>query len=287
MAQPQVQSGQLESLGIFKSNFVQDRQVDVWLPNGYSSEQKYQVLYMHDGQMLWDANTTWNKQEWEVDENMGKLLEDKKVPPCIIVGVHNVEAIRHADYFPEKPFKSLKKASQDSIYALKRGTEPLFGGIQIDSDDYLKFLVKELKPYIDTHYAVYTDRSHTFVAGSSMGGLISMYAICEYPEIFGAAACISTHWPGIFSNENNPVPQAFFNYLEKHLPDPATHKIYFDYGTATLDALYEVHQLKVDEIMRTKGYTAENWETRKFEGENHSEDSWKKRLAIPFTFIMN
>ena len=77
------------------------------------------------------------------------------------------------------------------------------------SDNYLKFLVTELKPFIDKKYSVYKDMNHTFIAGSSMGGLISMYAICEYPRVFGGAACMSTHWPGIFSAEGNPVPDAF------------------------------------------------------------------------------
>ena len=150
----------------------------------------------------------------------------------------------------------------------------------------MKFIVKELKPIIDGKYSVYTDAKHTFIAGSSMGGLISMYAICEYPNIFGGAACLSTHWPGIFAVENNPIPNAFFEYLKKHLPNPKNHKLYFDYGTATLDAMYEPFQLKVDKIMKAKGFTSQNWSTQKFEGEEHSEKSWNKRLHIPIEFLL-
>ncbi len=91
--------------------------------------------------------------------------------------------------------------------------QSLFGG-KIYSDEYLKFLVKELKPFVDKNYSTYTDAPHTFMMGSSMGGLISMYAICEYPEVFGGAICMSTHWPGIFVSENNPIPLAFQNYLK-------------------------------------------------------------------------
>lgn len=156
----------------------------------------------------------------------------------------------------------------------------------MQSDNYLKFIVEELKPLIDQKYATKPEKEFTVIAGSSMGGLISMYAICEYPEIFSRAACISTHWPGTFTLENNPIPDAFVSYLSKNLPDPNSHKIYFDYGTATLDALYEPCQMKVDSVMKFKGYSSENWTTRKFEGENHTENAWKKRLDIPVTFLL-
>ena len=119
-----------------------------------------------------------------------------------------------------------------------------------------------------------------------MGGLISMYAICEYPKVFGGAACMSTHWPGIFSMEGNPIPDAFINYLKTKLPDPKKHKIYFDYGTATLDALYPPLQQKADEVMKEKGFTGKNWITKEFPGEDHSEKAWHKRLHIPLTFLL-
>ncbi len=93
-------------------------------------------------------------------------------------------------------------------------------------------MVNELKPFIDSNFATLGDQSNTFVAGSSMGGLISLYAVCEYPDVFGGAACLSTHWPGVFNSEHNPIPAAFIRYLESHLPSPVNHKLYFDYGTA-------------------------------------------------------
>ena len=86
---PEVSSGKLERIENFKSKFVSDRNIDVWLPEGYSEESKYNVLYMHDGQMLFDANTTWNKQEWGVDETMTKLISEGKIGPCIVVGIFN------------------------------------------------------------------------------------------------------------------------------------------------------------------------------------------------------
>lgn len=283
---PLVSSGSLQRFTAFPSAFVKARNVDVWLPAGYSSAKKYSVLYMHDGQMLFDEAGTWNKQEWGVDETMSLLLQQKKIKDCIVVAIWNTGAERHADYFPQKPFLSLSTKQQDSIYTATRGVDYALFPVPVQSDAYLKFLVTELKPFIDSTFSVATDRSNTFIAGSSMGGLISMYAVCEYSAVFGGAACLSTHWPGIFTAENNPIPQAFINYLQQRLPDPATHKIYFDYGTATLDSMYKPFQLQADEVMKTKGYNNKNWITKEFPGEDHSENAWRKRLHIPITFLL-
>lgn len=282
---PEVSFGRIERIENFQSQFVTPRTIDVWLPEDYSTTKKYAVLYMHDGQMLYDATQTWNKQAWEVDEVLAKLHAENKIQDIIVVGIWNGGATRHSDYFPQKAFELLPEKQQDSIYSLERSPGvKYFNGI-VTSDNYLKFIVQELKPLIDGKYAVYTSKEHTFIAGSSMGGLISMYAICEYPSVFGGAACISTHWPGIFEVENNPIPTAFYRYLEKHLPNPKEHRIYFDFGTATLDALYEPLQKEVDAIMLQKGYNVNNWLTKKFEGENHSEMAWQKRLHFPFVFL--
>ncbi len=283
---PKVSTGTIQRLENFKSNFVDSRNVDVWLPDGYSNTQKYAVLYMHDGNMLYDAETTWNKQSWEVDEVAGKLIQEEKTKKFIVVGVWNNGQKRHPEYFPKKPYESLSQTQKDTITAQlqKAGrTKEVFQPI---SDLYLKFLVTELKPYIDEHFSTLKDKSNTVIAGSSMGGLISMYAICEYPEVFGGAACISTHWPGTFSTQNNPIPDAFINYMNDHLPNPKTHTIYFDYGNKTLDALYPDLQKKVDVVMAQKGFTTTNWTTQFFEGKDHSEKSWAERLHIPLEFLL-
>lgn len=283
---PKVSIGTIQRLENFKSNYVDSRNVDVWLPDGYSNTQKYAVLYMHDGNMLYDAATTWNKQSWEVDEAAGKLIQEGKTKPFIVVGIWNNGQKRHPEYFPQKTYESLSLTQKDSITAQlqKAGrTKEIFQPI---SDLYLKFLVTELKPYIDNHFSTFKNKENTVIAGSSMGGLISMYAICEYPEVFRGAACISTHWPGTFSTQNNPIPDAFINYMDLHLPNPKTHTIYFDYGNKTLDALYPDLQKKVDALMQKKSFTNANWSTQFFEGKDHSEKSWAERLHIPLQFLL-
>lgn len=283
---PAVFSGKIMRIENFSSKFVSPRNIDIWLPKGYNNQKKYAVLYMHDGQMLFDSTITWNKQDWQADEVATKLMNLGNTKEFIIVGIWNGGATRHADYFPQKPYESLSSNQKDFVTTELKKLGRTEENFQPISDNYLRFLVKELKPYIDQHFSVWTDPANTFVAGSSMGGLISMYAICEYPEIFGGAACLSTHWIGIFSDTNNPIPEAFLNYMEAHLPSPKTHKIYFDFGTATLDAFYPKHQAKVDELMLKKGFSSNNWKTLKFEGEDHSEKAWAKRLHLPFEFLL-
>jgi predicted alpha/beta superfamily hydrolase len=119
-----------------------------------------------------------------------------------------------------------------------------------------------------------------------MGGLISMYAICEYPQVFGGAACISTHWPGTFTLASNPMPDSFIQYLSSNLPSSKNHKIYFDCGDQTLDAMYPSIQKKVDALMQSKGFKKRHWLTKLFPGENHSEHAWNKRLNIPIEFLL-
>ena len=283
---PVVSAGTISHYENFSSQFVTARNVDVWLPDDFSSQKKYSVLYMHDGQMLFDTTNNWNKQEWGVDETIGKLLKENKIRDCIVVGIWNTQ-FRHPEYFPQKAQEYLTECQINDLMQSTRteGAPSLLGEGPI-SDDYLQFLVRELKPFIDKTYPTLSTPENTFIAGSSMGGLISMYAICEYPDVFGGAACLSTHWPGIFYVENNPAPGAFLEYLNDHLPSPENHKFYFDFGTETLDSLYEPFQLQADEIMKNKGYTTINWLTKKFPGENHSEKAWKKRLEIPIVFLL-
>ncbi|MCF6346828.1 MAG: esterase [Flavobacteriaceae bacterium] len=276
-------SGTLQRIDSFPSKFIKPRNVDVLLPNNYTENKKYAVLYMHDGQMLFDATKTWNKQEWKVDEIVSILLEDKKIRDIIVVAIWNIPETRHSDYFPQKAFELLSKKVQDSIFNEANNNLQVTG---LNADNYLKFIVQELKPYVDKQFSALTDYQNTFIAGSSMGGLISMYAVCEYPEIFAAAVCISTHWPGIIPSDNNPVPATFFSYMEANLPSPKTHKFYFDYGTETLDQYYPQYLDVVDKIFFEKGYTEKNYMNLEFEGADHSEESWNRRFDIPLIFLL-
>ena len=279
-----VTSGTIQRFENFKSKYVDARNIDVWLPNGYSANETYAVLYMHDGNMLYDATTTWNKQAWEVDDIAGKLIAEQKTKKFIVVGIWNNGSYRHSEYFPQKIIPNIPEATRKVVLEEQLQNKP-------QADHYLKFIVTELKPFIDSHFSTKKGRKHTFIAGSSMGGLISLYAICEYPKVFGGAACLSTHSPLIMKEKidgttDDAVASKFRDYLTLHLPPPNTHKIYFDYGDQTLDSFYKPFQEKIDAVMIEKGFTSKNWVTRFFPGTDHSEKSWQERLDVPLLFLL-
>lgn len=263
------------------------RLVDIWLPPGYSTERRYPVIYMHDGQMLFDATRSWNKQEWGVDEVLGSLITDGEIPPVIVVGIWNVPGTRHGDYFPQRVVESLDPGVWEGVLQrAPQDTRTVAAAAGIRSDAYLRFIVEQVKPRVDATFATAPGRETTFVMGSSMGGLISLYALCEYPKVFGGAACLSTHWIGFFFTGENPLPEAFAAYVRMALPDPGAHRLYFDFGTETLDAHYEPHQLRIDAILRERGYPDSDWVTRKFAGAPHTEYAWRSRLEIPVRFLL-
>jgi enterochelin esterase-like enzyme len=280
-------SGRIERLADFPSRHVPARHVEVWLPEGYPAQAPYAVLYMHDGQMLFDAAHTWNRQEWQVDEVAARLQAQGAARPFIVVGVWNGGARRHTEYFPQRPFGLLAADRQAALHAAEREPgKPLFAA-PVASDAYLKFLVTELKPAIDARYAVSPRREDTFVAGSSMGGLISMYALLEYPEVFGGAACLSTHWPGAFDPDDPAIPDAFLAYLGERLPAPGRHRLWFDHGTETIDAWYGKTQVRVDALLAARGWREPWWSSRVYPGTDHSERAWAARLDEPLQFLLS
>lgn len=281
VSEAKLASGKLVRIDSFPSKYIVPRPIDIWLPKDYTTDKKYNVLYMHDGQMLFDGTTTWNKQEWKVDEWASNLMDESKTKDFIVVAVHNIPKIRWQDLFPQKAFNYIDESIKDSLVDIAGK-----GDIKLNGDNYLKCIVKEVKPFIDRQYSVYTDRDNTFVMGSSMGGLMSMYAISEYPEVFSGASCISTHWVGAMPAANNPYPDAIFKYMNDNLPESGTHKLYFDYGNKTLDQYYPQYALRVDEILKAKGYTDKDSKNVFFEGTDHSENSWNQRLDKPLLFLL-
>jgi predicted alpha/beta superfamily hydrolase len=274
-------TGEVRKHDGFASKMVAARNVHVWLPPSYETEPKrrYPVLYANDGQNQFDPKLSFLGVDWALDETMTRLIAERKVSEAIIVAVWNTPK-RVQEYLPAKAVISLKGTEKHALLV-----KELSRFAQLNDEDwlanrYLKFIVQELKPFIDKEYRTRAGRGDTFIMGSSGGALISLYAISEYPNIFGGAACISTHWP---------LADGFLvDYFREKLPDPATHKIFFDFGTETLDKGYEPYQLKMDAAMEKRGYrNGVNWLTRKFEGDEHSEKAWRKRVHVPLEFLLS
>ena len=282
-APPSAAPGRVEHLADFPSKFVKPRHVDVWLPPDYPRPGvRYAVVYMQDGQNLFHPATSYGGVAWEVDSTLAAL--GPAVRPCIVVGLWNSDR-RFTEYTPAKPYAAMPAAARARIEQERPGA-PL-------SDAYLKFLVKELKPYVDKHLRTAPRREDTFVAGSSMGGLIALYAALEYPNTFGGAACFSTHWPLSLRENPSDFTTAMVQYLNYRLSRPYVKppRLYFDYGSATLDARYQAHQQRIDSLLRAiryRPYHADStmWRTRRFAGAAHNEAAWEKRVGPALQFLL-
>src|SRR5690606_7806625 len=256
----------------FPSHHVQSRNVDVWLPPGYrdDSDIRYPVLYVHDGQNLFGASPSPGGTDWGIDEAMARLARAGEVRPAIVVAIWNTPA-RLAEYMPRAPL-------DDAPVEFLAGY-PTLPPSQIVSDGYLDFIAAELKPFIDREYRSLPGRDDTFVMGSSMGGLISLYALARHPEVFAGAAAVSTHWP---AGDGITI-----DWFARMLPVAGSHRLYFDYGTETLDAAYEPFQRRMDHAMPALGYReGVDWITLRFEGHAHSEASWRERVDRPLRFLL-
>ena len=215
------------------------RRVWVYLPAGYSLSQKhYPVLYMHDGQNVFDDAISY-AGEWGVDE----FFDSTKLKSCIVVAMDHGGAKRINEYCP---------------YDMEK-----FG--KGEGNEYVDFLVKTLKPFIDKNYHTLKDKSHTFIAGSSMGGLISMYAVLKYPKVFGGA--------GVFSPAFWVGPKIFGDIKAKGTN--VNSKIYFYCGklegeTMVLDMLkafegmHKVSKSKMISVIRDEGKHNEATRRREF-----------------------
>ena len=262
----------------FASQYVPARTIRVYVPEGYDTAKRYDVLYMHDGTMLFDASITWNHQEWGVDEAMDSLIHKGYVRPAIVVGIDNMTDTpnRLSEYCPD-----------DIVTLLPEGSS-VYNGITPKGNDYLRFLVEEVKPFIDSVYSTYSDRQHTFTMGSSCGGLISSYALCKYSEVFGGAACMSTHCTLAYPNPDQPdnaVMTAYRTYLQQHIPANSA-LLYFDRGDQTLDAYYGEAQDAINAMLVSSGWDDSHFQYRFFPGHAHEEKSWRARLDIPLRFLL-
>jgi len=214
---------------------------------------------MHDGQNVFDDATSFSG-EWGVDESIDTL--GLKYKECIVVAIDNGVNRRVTEYCPYD--FSLKKIGLSNVDTLIKGEGNL----------YVDFLVKTLKPFIDKKYRTLKNKENTFIAGSSMGGLISMYAVIKYPKVFGGA--------GVFSPAFWVGPKIFDDIKAKG--KKVNSKIYFYAGDAegesmvpmTLQAFNEMHRIsksKMCEVIRAGG--------------KHNEQRWRIEFPLFYQWLFN
>lgn len=273
--------GRVERWSDFASRHVAARHVEVWLPPDYDQRvrdgERFGVLYMHDGQGLFDATTTWNRQAWAADVAAQAAMQAGSGQHFIIVGPWNAGPLRHSEYFPAGCLPHLPAPVRDGF------VRDMLKG-ECRSDAYLRFLVEELKPAVDARYATRPGRDTTWLMGSSMGGLISAYALWEYPKVFSAAGCVSTHWIAIRSR-NEEFPAAAIAYLQARPPQPTSIRLWTDRGTRELDAEYVGAHERVTAALKALGLVPPRLHAEVVDGAGHNEVDWSHRAARVMRFI--
>lgn len=271
---------QLVALGSLHFEGLIDREVIVYLPPNYDSNsiEGYPVIYAHDGQNLFNKATSNFNKEWRMDEVLDSLIGQKVISPAIVVGLYST-AERTIEYTPEKPFNLLNDSFKNyyqEVRFLDKNASP-------KSAAYLSLITKKLKPKIDSLYAT---NEYAYLFGSSMGGLISLYGLMEYPDIFSGAACISNHWPLTTHKNSNAFRKKYEELIISKHKVFEGKKLYFDYGTETLDSMYQNHQLAIDSLFQSLSVKGLNYKSLKFDGAAHEENSWAKRVHQPLTFLL-
>jgi predicted alpha/beta superfamily hydrolase len=229
------------------------RTVRLYLPPGYQGGGgRYPVLYMHDGQNLFDDATAY-AGEWGVDETLNTLAKTRGLR-VIVVGVDNGGAER--------------------IHELNPFDEPDYG--KGEGEAYLAFIVDVLKPWIDRHYRTFADRRHTAIMGSSMGGLISTYALSRYPRVFGAAGILSpAYWL---------APQLFDAISSR--PPPSTARIYFYAGGSESETMLADMKHMV-EVLRRAGLPARNLTVVVNPVGRHNEAAWRAEFPRAASWLFS
>ncbi|MBS1805143.1 MAG: esterase family protein [Acidobacteria bacterium] len=236
-----------------------DRDVIVYVPPRYEEEieRTYPVLYLHDGQNLFDGRTSFvPDRTWQVREHADEAIESGQVEPLVIVGIYNTGDRRLAEYTHE--------------YNWQMG-----GG---EADSYGRLITQELMPWVAQHYRVHNGREHTGLGGSSLGGLVTLYLGLRYPAIFGKLAVMS---PSVWWNH-----KSILGYLNEHAPQVWERpRIWLDVGDREgQKALRDVEHLA--RRLKANGWKpGENFHFEKVEGGTHDEASWSTRVASMLKFL--
>ncbi len=228
---------------------LRDRDIVVWLPPAYAdnTDQRFPVLYMHDGQNIFDPATSYAGVDWAVDESVDRLIRAGTIEPMIVVGIYNTQD-RTAEYSPGD-----------------KGTA------------YMDFVIGVVKPFIDDSYRTRPERQNTLVGGASAGGTISFMLAWDHPEIFAGAICMSPAFkvgPGADFREFD-----FIGYFEATHEKPKDVFYYLDNGGVELDAIL---QPGIDEMwasLERWGYQQEkDWVFTRDIKAKHFESAWAKRF---------
>jgi predicted alpha/beta superfamily hydrolase len=225
------------------------RDVYVWLPPGYDEKRKesYPVVYMHDGENVFDPRVSNYGVDWSVDEVMQELVKENEIRPAIVVAVFSRNRYEEYDYL-------------------------LLG------QAYSSFLVETVRPMINEKFNVSSDRKDTYLMGSSMGALISFTTMWVYPEVFSKAAGLSL--PAFIHD------QMIINFVEDRSRPKHDVSFYMDHGMYGIDSKYEKWAKDFYGKLLGSGIKKEDIAYEVFPYANHTEADWARRVHIPIKFLL-
>jgi predicted alpha/beta superfamily hydrolase len=235
------------------------RDVFVYLPPAYdASDQRYPVMYMHDGQNLWNPADAFGGVVWAVDETAQSLILAGEISPLIIVGIHNAGEHRINEYTPVRA---------------ERGRMRGRGG---QADRYGRMIIEELKPIIDREYRTRPEREYTGLGGSSLGGLASLHLGLKRPDVFSRLAIMS---PAVWWANNQIIREAAL--IAERLP----LRIWLDIGKREGPQIkHQVRALK--EILLANGWrSGEDFAYFEFPNARHEESAWAARFGEVLKFL--
>jgi predicted alpha/beta superfamily hydrolase len=233
--------------------------VIVYLPPDYDrADARYPVLYLQDGQNLFDPATAFGGRDWRAANTIDELIGRGLIEPIIVVGIYNTGVRRISEYTPTRD-RRLRKGGK--------------------GDRYAEMLVRELKPFIDHEYRTRKSAVHTGVGGSSLGGLVSLQAGLLYPRVFGKLAILS---PSVWWDERS-ILNVVRNYRERQRA-----RIWLDAGTAEgSDGSTVIEDLRLLRAsLLDKGWReGVNLRYSEIEGAGHDEGAWGARLGSVIEYL--
>lgn len=264
----------------------------VWTPPGYGTVKgkRYPVLYMHDGQNLFDPRLAGFGKAWQIDRAISRMATRDDLRSWIVVGIESPHD-RLSTMFPEALFGDLPAAFQDRVRALfkENGEGPTLKGAA-----YQRFVARIVKPRVDRTFKTLRGRSDTAVMGSSFGGLASLAAIAAYPDIYGSAAALSVT-ASLASPADKGAPEeqavreeiaAFGAMFNRSTMRPTANHIYLDNGTGTSDGTLEPYARALAALFEARGWKpGTEVDYRTFAGAAHDETAWAQRVDIPLAFL--